>query len=311
MTVSADLNVVNPSLAINDLKEKRDALKKLIQITQAVGRLNMGLQATLLLGKPSSQISKRAIAAYETLSEKTRMLPAEQLKMRSARLDEMAHKTLGRILEIAAFDDNQLEQSLHVQQGKNEEQTQSLDEFLTQFRRNAQTAIAIRVLLRERGVFTPAVTWPFPEKEIKSRITLLKKKENTQRSKIKENIKTMQMDVQNILYNSNMPEELKNIAQRAQTDLGKNLNHLESGKSLDEMPITVEVIELSAVEDCEDIPQEYHPPAMDSGKTNKLQPIKNAHLGFVDKLKIWIDTPWSTSWKGIDSKSQEHLNKKK
>lgn len=288
----------NPAEELHAIHEKREALLRVVKITQAVERLLKGMQAVLLLGQSSSAIPKQAIKAYESLSSKTAMLPTKQLKLRLDKLDAYVLGVLERILEIAGIDHELLEQSITDPHEEVKAGDTETGQLINDFRRSAQTSVALRVLLRERGATSPALKFSVPQNIIQQHIGELSTREETCRKQIEVNIESIQQATQGILLNENASDELKATLKLIQKNLQRDLKHVKAGKSIDDMPMMIEVVELQDHYQLDE-PADTSNQQTEALKQDLQESTSLGKPGFFSRLKRWISSPISVCWKDI------------
>lgn len=301
----------NPSEELRAIHEKREALLRIVKITQAVERLLKGMQAVLLMGQPAGSIPKQALKAYESLSGKTAMLPTTHLKARLEKLDAHVLGILEWILEHAGIESSLLEQTITDPHEAVKTSDSHTEQMLNEFRRSAQTSVALRILLRERGESSPPLKLTLPQDIIKRQITSLEAREKECRKQIESNIENIQQATQRILQNEDASEEFKATIKLIQDNLQRDLQHIQAGKSIDDLPMIIEVVELqdqySAEEPEVSPPSKNEQVAVVEGPTNDVPKTTNkspnrqrVKRGFFGKLFYWISTPLSVKWKDIE-----------
>ncbi|MBI5041580.1 MAG: hypothetical protein HZB57_10420, partial [Gammaproteobacteria bacterium] len=118
------------------LAGKKVSLVQLIRIAQAIERLQKGLEAVVLMGKPASGISKHAIRFYEQLSDHIRSAPTDKILGDIDTLDQSIAANIDAILDIASRSTESLEEKRAAYPRHDDQQ--SLAKMLDDFRRRAQ-----------------------------------------------------------------------------------------------------------------------------------------------------------------------------
>jgi adenylate kinase family enzyme len=293
----------SPSEQLQQIHSKRDTLQRVVKITHALERLLHGLQAVLLSGQPAARISKHALRAYEKLSEKTLILPTNQLQLRLQRLDEHVLGILERILEISGIEHDLLEQYLVSPHKAVRSDDSRIDQLIDDFKRSAQTAVALRVLLRERGVFSPPLDFNVPEPVITRQITELAQREKQCRKEIENNIQEIMRSTRRIIDDKNSSDEVKSIAETILANLQHNLKHIRAGKSIEQMPMMIEMIELG---DATPTASQAIPPLEPANQQMREQSVAGSGKMNVKKRKFfprllrYMTTPISVKWEDLD-----------
>lgn len=234
--------VTNPAEAITQIEHRRQALQRLVVIAHSLEQLNRGLQSTLLMGRPAGAVPKSALTAFAQLDEKTSILPDAKLKHTVGLLEASIKSRVSRIIEAVLLDDGQLSETLPG--GGSAPAMPDMLKMLGEFRKNAQTAVALKVLLKKRGVPTRPMEFAIPEDEIRRHINALKAKETRYRGQMEKNIEGMVEDTRHILAMEGLNDEMREAAQHVLHDLEANLAHLKAGKSIESLPMALEVIEV-------------------------------------------------------------------
>ena len=141
------------------LEHKMDTLEGLMRIAQSMERLQDSLQSVLLLGKSASRIPKSILKTFESLSEKTLTQPTKSLQATLANLDKIIKLKLNTIMSLTSSESNQDPKSnvFQVATIGEVDAEDRIHKLVYEFKRTAQTAVALRVLLKERGVFTKPI----------------------------------------------------------------------------------------------------------------------------------------------------------
>ena len=286
---------VNISQELSALEEKKHALEKVYKIARAVEHLRYGLEALVLLGKPASSISKQAVHVYESLSDKIKILPTVKIQQTVLRLDTIITKNLNTVLQAAnpenASDSPDDAHPTPIQQ--------NLDALIDGYRKNAQTAVALRVVLRERGVPTKPITWPVSGEVLMQRLSHIRNKEKSYRKKIDSEIVILQKDAELIIQNDKLPQPTRDAAAHMHMMLHKDLEHIRAGKDIADMPYFIEVVVVQEKQEKEqpktEPPPQNHTPAMAAAPAAVTR-----NKNFIQKIWLWATTPLNVKWKDID-----------
>jgi hypothetical protein len=304
-------NEVNVSEELKALEHKKGALEKVMKIARAVEQLRYGLEAVVLLGKPTARISHQALHIFEALSDKIRIQPTKKLQESVKKLDAVIANNLNAIMELARPEN---EAELHEQVTSDETLSAHIDKLIQDYRKSAQTAVALRVVLRERGVPTMPIKWSVDVDSIRTQITQLNNQESHYRKKVKSEIILLQHDALTVANNENLPQATRNSAAHMHKMLEKDLQHLNAGKDVASMPFFVEVVEFRETESAgaQDLADTHPPPPEDNG-TPPQQPIpvqptadtQNTKSGLVHKLWRWSTTPPNVTWQDVDKECKK------
>ena len=307
MTDPASTDVPHPSKELRVLRSKKETLQNVIKIARALARLHQGLQAVLLLGRASSKVPKHAVRFYDALSEDVKHLPVNVLQQDLKAVDRLVRQDFDSILAIA--DANETHFTMGTPQAAAESQSQDearVHKMLDEFRRRAQTAVCLRVILRERGIATAPLALPVPEPVLQKQIEVLEKKETHYKVKIRTDILAMKADIEALLKNTTFPDAIKQELKQTQLGLQLDLEHIDAGKDLDDLPFPIE-----AVESAETV---LAPHALADTHTKSPSPQKAAtpprapplEMGFFRKLWLWLNNPMREPWSKIGTKHSSY-----
>ena len=277
------------------LEHKMDTLEGLMRIAQSMERLQDSLQSVLLLGKSASRIPKSILKTFESLSEKTLTLPTNKLQATLANLDKIIKLKLNTIMSLTSSESNQDPRSnvFQVASLGEVDAEDRIHKLVNEFKRTAQTAVALRVLLKERGVFSKPIDISKNNELINTQLNNLKQQQQSYRKKITNGIKELQNDAAIIFKNTKMPIESRKVAKQMFDFLQKDLLHIKAGKRIEDMPMAVEIFECG--EDTEVVLEEEQ----DKKEEEKLEKTPQTKKGRAKKLWHWLTTPTDVSWDDI------------
>ncbi len=300
---------INSSQEIKALEEKKFALEQAVQIAQSIERLQESLAASLLLGKSSSDIPQSAIEAYEQLDASTRSQSIDQLRQSLSSLERVISADIKRILQIS-------EMPAEALGGASARQIYDL---LNNFRKQAQTAVALRVLLHARGDKTEATSLPVSSQQIRARLTEVNEKEQAYRRIIRNELVSTINETNRILDNTHVSDAMRALLLVSNQDMTANLQHLDSGKPITQMPVPMEIINLSehSITTLDTSPEQKNHEALPSMQKQPLfvpstpatAPADTARLKKDDNLLKniwrWATTPTTVSWKDVKSEDKK------
>ena len=296
---------LDPAQELRAIGERRKALQEVVKITLFIGRLHKALHAVLLMGQPASQIPKHVLESYEKLSYQTQIRSNADLINDLVELDKRAEKSLHVIVDFATDD--------HLLGDRDDSASRDMEGVFQQlgaFKRTVQTAVAIRLLLRERGHKAAPLTLPIPLEEIQGHINGLKAREQVKRDKMMHDIRAMIRDVDVIRGQGKFSEAFGGALDGIKNDLVLNLAHLKAGRDIERMPMSVEWIEVggdggSAIDKLsEQVVTQGHAipePAADVPK----------RASFFQRFKMWLFSPLSVSWRDIDRETRKGRRRRK
>ena len=301
---------VNISEELIALEHKKGALEKVMKIARAVEQLRYSLESVVLLGKPTANISHKALHIFEALSEKARIQPTKKIQECVKKLDSVIANNLNAIMELARPEN---EAELHEQVASDEQLANHIDKLIQDYRKSAQTAVALRVVLRERGVPTMPIKWSVSVDSVRTQISQLKDQEAQYRTKVKSEIILLQHDALTVANNESLPQFTRDSAAHMHNMLQKDLEHLNAGKDIASMPYFVEVVEIRETEPDEtQIENDTHTQHTEANVAQLQSSIpaqttetQNTKSGFMHKLWRWSTTPPSVTWQDLDKESKK------
>jgi hypothetical protein len=304
-SLQGGINKNSPTSELEIIKEKRAALQQLVKLTCTLNRLHQGLQAVILMGKSASQIPARIIQKFKSLSDSLKGRPTETLKNTLLSTDQKIQRDIKHVLEISQKSDELLEKQLGGH-GKKLIDTLKEDyhEYVNDFKKKSQTSITLRITLKSRKTRIQAFNLPVPESFIEQQIVTLNHREETCRKTIKNDMTTLQSDIQSLMERDDCSEEIKNILTEIDSDLKNNATHFNSNKNIEDMPMIYESIELSGAQQViDEVQDEQEQPAEtmeDNSEPEQATKITKKKRGFLNKLGIWLTTSKGKKWEDID-----------
>lgn len=297
---------ISSSTDLKILEDKREALEQAVKIALHIERLHGSLEATLLMGRPTSELPEDALATLEELEGSVKSQPIDRLKESLAALEKVVQSRLSQILKISEMDAEAL-----IASGAGEVET-----LLRDYRKQAQTAVALRILLHSRGVATAPTELHVPVEQIRARLTVVEQKERAYRRIIKTEIVAMITETGRMLANDGLSPTMRHFLVASNEDLQRNLEHLDSGKKITSMPVAIEIIEMgereiSSFDTAPSSTQTTEIPAVQKQRliapmeyTPALPKQVKQKKGFFARLFQWMTTPDQITW-GRTKQSQE------
>lgn len=134
---------------IEVIESKRQLLEQLVAVTQAIEQMQESLQAVLILGASSKEISEHALNFYNRTSNSFKNLPVTKLQEYHQNLDAVIRSQLKSILHFSDITccSSEAVEVLHIAYGEENENPLLMIE---EFKRTAQTAVSLKILLRKR-----------------------------------------------------------------------------------------------------------------------------------------------------------------
>ncbi|PVV19357.1 MAG: hypothetical protein B6D74_14895 [gamma proteobacterium symbiont of Ctena orbiculata] len=294
MVMTVDINSDAMQADISSLESKRQILQQIVEITKAIENMQDSLNAMLVLGVDSKEMPEDALHLYSSLSDSLRNLPVSKIKQYFNNLELILKGQLEKILSFSGLDFSSAEgiEFIAIASGESEE---GPFELLDEFKRTAQTAVSLRVLLRKRGVTTTGSPIPVAPSLLKQQLQHLEAQEREQRTKAKEKIIEMQGDVKAMLENPDYPDAMKQVLKGVVDNLQRDIGLLDRGASLSKLSFAMESDDIPGVD--EDIEIEE----IEIGAVEEAP----ADMSFSAAASRWLNSPWDVSWGDItnDKKS--------
>ena len=270
---------------IAGIEEKRRVLEQIVDIAKAIDNMQESLESVLILGVSSKEMPEEALHLYSALSDNMRNLPVNKIKEYLENLELIIKGQLDKILEFSGLDLSSDEAVEIMYISSDDDHAKNPLELLEDFRRTAQTAVSLRVLLKKRGVPSHGSTLPVPKEIISKQIEQLDEQEQVQRGKAKSKIMEMKTDLDNMLNNPAYPEEMKKLLRGVQANLDSDLKSIDSGADLGRLSFVVETQEISTFDEAnieeEIVIEDVAPPKA---------------RGLADAASRWLNSPWDVSW---------------
>jgi hypothetical protein len=315
-------SIDNSAEQMSQLTQKRLALESLIRITCSVQTQQQCLLELSVIARPSQEFPKKLIRHIETLKKGIGNLSASEIIQRLDVIEKVMAKDMQRIVQLVDINVNELR----------DEQLEaiSIDEFvdaIANFHRRTQTAVALRYLLIEKGVAIAPFTLSIPQESILAHIENLKVKEKGCVQQIRGEIISIISDSELVLGSDNLSPEMTIEISKVRQAMKVNLEHLDSGGKIKDIPNVfetivlespiVEAIDISEPESEVEEQQQTDAPEQRQvdlpSDSLHLESQSKGTLTFFQKLKLWLSSPWSVSWKNIEhrnnTKNQTKTNK--
>jgi len=229
MSVSADRQPQKQGLS--DLERLHRMLDQIVDIALAIECMRESLQAVLLMGLASKDLSKEAPSGYRTFSDTMHTLPSGEIRDHHTNLELIVNMQLNRILNYSSIDFSSAEGSEFTTSGKSDPQRPL--ELLHAFKRTAQTAVALRMLLHKRGLPTPGSVLSASNEELKRRLSQLDRQLADQRRRITSQIEVVETEIVRLIDNPHNADAMKSVLHEEAANLDLDLQLLAEGGSID------------------------------------------------------------------------------
>ncbi len=276
---------------LDKLDAGRTILEKLLAAASSLESLRIGLESSLQLGQQLGDLPVEALQLYHALGGKIRAMKNEEVLKHLKGLDLKVQKSLQGIMPLVeVFDDI-------ILSANNTIDILTLAEKVDKFGRLAKTAITLRVLLYKRGIETEPLQLSVPEATVRERLSEVESQEQRYREEVNETIGMLESDIKVLLDNPQCSDSMQQVLKAALWDLASNRDHINQGLSLQALPASMELIELS----------NNNNKTTKEGRIKKIQkPLKTSRpidadtpeevvppkLRWWQQLHDWVNQPW-------------------
>ena len=231
----------NPSETLQTVTDKRLALESLINITCSVQNQHKALSEVALAARPSQQFPKKIVSYFKAIEQHMAGTDSTGLLQKLEIVEAAINRSIGKLLNLAKINVNQL---------RNDEinniDIDSFKNFIDDFKRRTQTSLALRFILKKRGMAIAPFKVPLPQESIAAQIDALKEKERKCVKQIRSEIQVIIKDTQDLLLLDQLPPEIRKELENVKKAMQVNIEHLDNGGSVTEIPNVFEIITLES-----------------------------------------------------------------
>lgn len=308
--------------ALNSIKHKRKALESLINIACSVENQQAALSELSLAAKPSQEFPKKVVDYFKAIEERSKETDSTALLQKMDKVEEAISRSVEKILLLAKVDVNKLRDAelanLDIETFQN---------FIGDFKRRTNTSLALRYILKKRGMAIAPIKLPIQQETISVQIEALKEKEKRCVKQIRSEIQKIIKDTKTALSIPDLPEAIKTELSNVEKAMQVNITHLDQGGSASTIPNVFEtiVLESSSPIDHEDESKNENESEFDGEQSQSNQPatapsknqetepkppkikaganeIKHTPKSNWWIFKKWLSSPWATSWRSLKKK---------
>lgn len=291
------------------IAEQKSAIENIIKITLAISRLQSGLENILLLGKPSSQISKSYLEKFDAVHASIGHLPSDKLEQSLVLIEAHINANLSNMMQIVEKGGQAISDetgSISIDDIHN-----NIHTLLQDFQRKSQTAVVLRLILRERGLRATEIELSVPPETIIAHISALNAREKICRKRIHSEITLMGKYVERVIAIKDIPDAVRDEMLSVREALQHNLEHLIEGKPIDELPVFFEIVEMGTEEDHEkpfaptSLPEKAPSAPKTERPSEQAEPQDKIPRSFLSRFIEWCTTPPSVRWQDISKTQQD------
>ncbi|MET1077783.1 MAG: hypothetical protein ABWY06_07160 [Pseudomonas sp.] len=280
---------------LQQLERRRVLLERLIFIAGSLETLKSGLESLVdLTGDPTSATPMNV--TVEALDRKLLAMEGPEIRLRLVNLDRELQSQFAQVQLLL----EQLEQGETDQQVQLEHARYLIDAF----HRCARTALALRWLLRQRGQVVDELQLPYERENLLRQLKGLTTQERAARHQVIGEIQDLAYDLDRLLNDPGLRPPMHELLGQLRVGLADNLLHLFNGGSVEHLPLSVELIDFSQAQTLVQLPLlevTEMPDSIEPAAVEPAPPVEPEHppLGFGQRLRLWLSTPWQVGWKDI------------
>jgi hypothetical protein len=280
------------------IRRKRLALEQLIEFTKNISLQSRILQDVLVLSRPSQVIPDKIREHLMYLVNTIQNLSDGDLNQHLIRVDQLVRQGVETIVNI----------SQHLEQFDANSQSiikeiNHIKETITLFKNRTELSLALRLVLKNKGLQPQRLVVNFSQESISEQIGELKNEEQKCSNSLRNHIQDVIIECDLLLSLDGIASELKGELKQVKEVMQQNIEHLNSGKSIETIPVNFEAVNIedsspSAIEPI----YEAKETSIEIKKTTatatptKIEPQKKPET-FLQRLTNWLNSPWNQGWK--------------
>lgn len=212
---------------------RKAVLHGVIGIVRYMERLHDSLEAVLVLGESPDNVPGNVYFFLETMDEHLKAQASPKLRVYLERLESLIKTDVGQIADLADADPPANPEAGGV--GPDPDFVELVDTF----RRRAQTTVSLRVLLRKRGEPVGVVVLPVQEDALRKSLESLDKRKGAEEEKVLGQTRILLAEVNEMLEHTPEGGAQRSLLEMRR-ELEADLEHLEAGKSVADLPYPVD-----------------------------------------------------------------------
>lgn len=280
------------SRQLQSIEKKRHLLASLMRIARDISGHSHSLSNAQLLARPSQNYPPKAQEFKRQVDRYLLLLQEPDLKLRSPKYDQQSSLLLDALMEFVDIAEQQVERDQAP-----DEFTDDMQHQLKEFGLVTKVAVVLRILLQEYGVILPPVKFSVPQEWLGEQITLLNDTNHHLRLKASDKIAEVLLDIVSLQSDETLPPTLRDTLEYVHDAMTENLEYLEHGGNMAHLPYEFEALEIT------ELPEETIRNHLEQKQTISVQAkVENTEqkLKFNEKMKLWLNTPWSKRWRDLE-----------
>lgn len=302
---------------IQHITDQRQALESLIRIAQSVHNQQSALSELALAARPSQDFPPKVLQYFAAVEKRLGDIPVPDILKKIETIEAITEQDLSKIVYLATLDVNQLRANqIQSPQLENIDVAYFAD-AIANFKRRTQTALAMRVMLKKRGVGIQPFNIPISQEKLGREIQALKEKEVKCVTQIKQEIKLIISDTKSLLNQQSLSEEIRKNLTEVIVGMRVNLKHLNAGGLVTNIPNKFEIVTLESAptnditetketesnyQATEQTEKEKQPAQASISEPATQESSKNYSRSYWWIFKRWILSPWKTTWRSLVKK---------
>lgn len=226
------------------LEYQRDLLASVLDIVHFMEELQQSLVAVRVLGDTSRLVPAFVSRTYDHLDSHLKSADNTRLHGYQENLEALIRQDLTRVLRIAGADRRAGSRTGEPPAARPPDADRRLVE---EFRRRALTLVALRILMRKRGQPVVAVSLPVPERLLEETLQRVEHDCCVHRKRALDEAMVLADEVRVQLRKPALGDAMRRMLAGLQEGLQMNIEHLQSGKPVSDLPVRMESAELHDV----------------------------------------------------------------
>jgi len=276
---------------------KQQRLAVLIRTALGINRHTAALEDLLLLSRPSQSFPAKVSQYIARLKDKTSALSDQQLSLQADKYENSCQRLLQSLRQS-------MQQTQHLLTDEHQQEVfpERVQKRFKQFKNFTQTSVGLRALLQERGLVRAPMKFGFPQAWLGEQIEQLQQTNRQLRQRVKTHLFELIHDAQSLLTHPDLSGAVENGLHYVEAAMRENLQHLEAGGRLQQLPHNFEALELTSLPQNQSPDSELPLLEVTEAEVEEITPtaIASTQTGLWKKLQLWLNSPWEKRWRDLD-----------
>jgi len=239
-----NLNQQEANISLSDklfvIEKKKQILQAIFKFNQLISNLLSSVEAIGFMTESSFRLPPKIAVFYRALYGRYKHDPVSRIQHNLEEIELITSHDLVAILHLTKLDEAAF-QELYCQT-KNQKCELDFWEMVDVFKRRMQTAISLRLILKERGISHKPLKLAVSGDEIAQKIVKLEKKEKECIENMKQQMDVLVVDIDKIINVIDVEHDNYANLVLMRKGLADNIYYLSQGKSIDELPYEFEAV---------------------------------------------------------------------